>query len=85
MHAAKRRKRLAGPEPDREPERIPPGEYIGFLDWHGAGGSVRRLVIRQGTRANQIQVDGMAHSIGWDRLLRHIRARLATTKRRFHE
>lgn len=82
-HEAKRRKREAGPEPEREPERLPEGELIGTLTWRWASGEEKVLTIRQGKRRNQIQVEGMEHSIGWDKLLRHVRHRLAVPKRRF--
>ena len=57
-HAAKDRKRLASP---RDPElvRIPAGEYLGCLQWHGADGTVKRWVITQGMRANNITVQAL--------------------------
>lgn len=57
-HVAKARKRMASP---RDPElvRIPAGEYLGCLQWHGADGEVKRWAITQGVRANNITVQAL--------------------------
>ena len=92
----KRRERLAAGEVEREPERIPRGEALGVLTWHAADGQVRRWVVTQGPRANQIEVvarvpgcgfpvsgSGGRRVMGWDRFLAGLRKRLAVPKRRF--
>lgn len=58
-HAAKARRRIERAERgEDEPQlvRVPRGEYLGTLEWHAADGRVRRWVIRQGARANNITV-----------------------------
>lgn len=40
-------------------ERLPRGEFLGVLQWHAADGQVRRWVIRQGSRANNITVQAL--------------------------
>ena len=72
---------MEGPAPEPEPQRLPPGTYLGTLRWHAPDGSVRQVIVRQGARADQIQVDGMSRSIGWDALVRHLRAVLSQPKR----
>jgi hypothetical protein len=82
-HAAKARKRLEGPMPDRPPERIPQGEFLGTLTWQAASGEVKKMVVRQGDRANNIMVDGMRECHGWDYVMRKLRYRLSVRKMRF--
>lgn len=62
-HAAKQRRRIER-SPFRDPElvRVPRGEYLGILQWHDASGQVRRWVIRQGSRANNITVKALIHN-----------------------
>jgi hypothetical protein len=94
-HAAKARLRIERAEQgltDPEPERIPEGAPLGVLSWHAADGSVRRWVITQGPRANNIAVTarlaGADHAprvMGWDRLLAGLRRRLAIPKRTWTE
>ena len=86
----KRLERIAAGIVESEPERIPEGEHLGVLTWHASDGSVRRWVIKQGPRANNIGVvaltatkDHALRVIGWDRLMRGLRKHLAMPKRRF--
>ena len=62
-HAAKTRLRIERTS-QREPElvRAPRDEYLGTLQWHDASGQVRRWVIRQGSRANNITVKALIHN-----------------------
>lgn len=76
-HEAKARKRLAGGH-DGEPRRLPAGELLGVLRWHGADGSVTQCVVKQGTRANGIRIGKT--ECGWDYLVRRIRKKLSTKK-----
>lgn len=87
----KRRDRIESGLGEREPERIPEGEALGVLTWHAADGSVRRWVVTQGPRANNVGVvarvaqgDGDRRVMGWDRLMRGLRKRLAVPKRRWN-
>jgi hypothetical protein len=90
-HAAKARKRLARMAEgwvEDEPLKVPEGTPLGVLTWQSADGSVRRWVICQGTRANNIGVvarvaggDDLRRVMGWDKLLRGLRKRLAVPKR----
>jgi hypothetical protein len=57
-HAAKARKRLETP-PEPELVRVPAGKYIGYLQWHGADGAVKRWAVTQGLRANNITVQAL--------------------------
>jgi hypothetical protein len=77
-HAAKAKKRMQSP-PDDEPRRVPEGQFLGVLQWHAADGTVRRWTIRQGNRANNIQVQAKGRSLvcGWDRFFRGLRKRLS--------
>lgn len=77
-HAAKARKRMAGPRPERAPQRIATGILLGVLRWHGADGGVTQCVIRQGRRANAILIGKT--ECGWDTLLRRLRAKLSVKK-----
>lgn len=81
MRAAKERKRLAGPKPEREPQRVPTGMLLGVLQWHAADGGVKRLTVRQGARANQVRISGCRKDHGFDWLFRQLRAKLAAPRR----
>ncbi len=59
-----------------------------MLTWHAIDGTVRRWVIEQGPRANNIGViarvaggNDVPRVMGWDRLLSGLRKRLAISKR----
>jgi hypothetical protein len=77
MRAAKERKRLEGPPPDRGPQKVPAGTLLGVLQWHAAHGEVKRIVVKQGGRANQIRVAGCRKDHGFDWLFRQLRGKLA--------
>jgi len=88
----RRRARIDAGLADEEPERVPEGEALGVLTWHAADGTVRRWVITQGPRANNIGVvarvvdgDGERRVMGWDRLMQGLRKRLAIGKRRWSD
>ena len=75
---------------DPEPQRVPEGQPLGVLTWHAADGTVRRWVVEQGPRANNIAVvarvaggDDVRRVMGWDKLLAGLRKRLAVPKRVF--
>jgi hypothetical protein len=63
--------------------RVPPGRFLGSLQWHGADGLVKRVIVRQAARSNSIRVDGMRREIGWDELLKTIRRVLSVKKALF--
>lgn len=81
--AAKRIARAA--DAPEEPHRIPKGEHLGVLTWHAADGTVRRWTVRQGPRANNIEVvaGGKRIRCGWDHFLSSLRKHLAQPKRRW--
>jgi len=83
-HAAKARKRMEVPR-DPEPRRVLDGELLCTLQIHEASGQVRRWVVRQGPRANNIRVTAKNREVvcGWDKLMRSLRKRLALSKRVF--
>lgn len=83
-HAAKARKRMEN-LPHQTPSRVPAGVPLGVLQWHAADGKVRRWVIRQGKRANGMQVAAQGKKVecGWDHLFRTLRTKLAQPKRLF--
>jgi hypothetical protein len=69
---------------------VPEGAALGVLEWHAADGSVRRWVVTQGPRANNIGVrarvaggDDLRRVMGWDAFLAGLRKRLAVAKRIF--
>ena len=75
---------------DSEPQRVPEGQPLGVLTWHAIDGTVRRWVVTQGPRANNIAVvarvagrDETRRVMGWDRFLGALRKRLAMPKRLF--
>jgi hypothetical protein len=91
MRAAKERKRIErveGSLVDPEPQRVPEGRPLGVLTWHAQDGTVRKWVVTQGPRANNIGVivrvaggDETRRVMGWDRLLVDLRKLLAMPKR----
>jgi hypothetical protein len=73
---------------DQKPQRVPEGRPLGVLTWHAIDGTVRKWVIQQGPRANNIGVmarvaggDDIKRVMGWDKLLAGLRKRLALPKR----
>jgi hypothetical protein len=80
MRAAKARKRKESPMPERPPQRLPEGEYIGTLQWQDMSGKVNRWTVRQGKRVDQIHVGGMREDHGWDYVLAKLRAKLSKKK-----
>lgn len=92
-HAAKARKRIeraAEGLTDPEPQRVPKGQPLGVLTWHAADGTLRRWIIRQGPRANNIAItartrlmDSAPRVMGWDKLLTSLRKHLSLPKRLF--
>jgi hypothetical protein len=86
----KRQKRIAEGWVDPEPRRVPEGVPLGVLTWHATDGTVRRWVVTQGPRANNIAVvarvaggNETRRVMGWDQLLAGLRKRLAMPKRLF--
>jgi hypothetical protein len=86
----RRLKRIAEGWTDTEPQRVPEGKPLGVLTWHATDGTVRRWVVEQGPRANNIGVvarvargDDERRVMGWDKLLASLRKRLAVPKRVF--
>lgn len=69
------RKRMESGPPEPERDRRESGEWIGELQWRDAHGKIVRWPVRQGRRRNQVIVAGKA--MGWDWLLRGLRAHLA--------
>lgn len=75
---------------DQEPQRVPAGHPLGVLTWHATDGTVRRWIITQGPRANNIAIDSRvpgpdapSRVMGWDKFLAGLRKRLAMPKRLF--
>ena len=91
MRAAKERKRTEranGSWVDAEPQRVPEGFPLGTLTWHATDGTMRRWIIQQGPRSNNIMViarvahgDSTPRGMGWDKLLTKLRKHLAAPKR----
>jgi hypothetical protein len=81
MRAAKERKRMAGPPPDRGPEKVPAGDFLMSMQIHFAHGEAKKLVIRQGVRANQIRIDGCRRDHGFDWFVRQLRGKLSLSRR----
>ena len=81
-HAAKARKRMTAP-PLNEPRRIPEGELLEILDLRSSCGKMRRWIIRQGPRANNIIVESQGKRVvcGWDHLMTSLRKHLSVPKR----
>ena len=81
-HAAKATKRMEAPV-DCGPVRVPEGQLLGVLQWHAADGTVRRWVVKQGTRANNLSISAQGKTVagGWDKLLTSLRKRLAVQRR----
>lgn len=90
-HAAKARLRIERAESGQnEPElvRVPRGMYLGTLTWQAADGQVRRWIITQGERANNIAVlgrvaggDGVRHGSTWSALFGRLRRCLSVIRR----
>lgn len=81
-HAAKARKRMEiAAEPG--PVKLRDGEFLGVFQWHDASGQVRRWIIRQGPRANNLRVSskGREAIAGWDHFFRVLRKHLAAPRR----
>lgn len=82
--AAREKKRLEKLE-FRTPElvRVNKGQFLGTLTWQSADGEVRKWNIRQGKRANGIEVSAKGKKIqcGWDKLVRGLRKNLAVPKK----
>lgn len=57
------------------------GAFLGTLQFHFASGEAVKYTIRQGTRVNQIRVDGYPGDHGWDWLMRQLRGKLAIPRR----
>ena len=72
---------------DPEPRRVPEGEYLYTIQIQESSGQVRKWVIRQGDRANNISVTAKGREVvcGWDRFLSSLRKHLAIPKRILHE
>lgn len=70
---------------DPEPRRVPEGEYLYTIQLQESSGQVRKWIIRQGPRANNIRVSAKGKSVvcGWDKLMRSLRHNLSITKRLF--
>lgn len=93
-HAAKERLRVERAEAglvEHEWVRVPKGEYLGTLQWHDASGQVRRWVIRQGDRANNISVQALVFGCSSGRLYRtwtwlsdRLRRVLCPSRKRLH-
>lgn len=73
---------------DPEPQRVPEGNPLGVLTWHAIDGTVRRWVVTQGPRANNITVvarvaggDETRRVMGWDKLMAALRKKLSVPKR----
>ncbi len=68
-----------------EPRRVPEGEYLYTIQIQESSGQVRKWVIRQGPRTNNITVTSKGKSVtcGWDKLMRSLRHNLSITKRIF--
>jgi hypothetical protein len=81
-HAAKAKKRL---DTERVPElvKIDDRAPLGVLQWHAIDGTVRRWVIKQGPRANNLRVTAKGKEVitGWDHLLTSLRKHLALPRR----
>jgi hypothetical protein len=80
-HAAKAKRRMEEPA-DSEPSRVPQGQLLGVLQWHAADGTVRRWTIKQGTRANNLNISSLGKTVsgGWDKLFTFLRGRLAVKR-----
>lgn len=81
---AKAKKRMECPR-DPEPRRVPDGELLYTIQIQESSGQVRRWVINQGPRANNIRVKAKGREVvcGWDHLMRSLRHNLSIQKRIF--
>jgi hypothetical protein len=78
--ATRARKRQERPIPERPPQRLSEGEFLGTLQWQDMSGKVNRWTVRQGKRVDQIHVDGMREDHGWDYVLAKLRTKLSKKK-----
>jgi hypothetical protein len=84
----KRLQRASGGYAELEPQRVPQGQHLGVLTWHAADGTVRRWIVKQGPRSNNIGIlprifraTPFLRFMGWDTFLTGLRAKLSTPKR----
>lgn len=70
-----------------EPRRVPDRELLYTLQIQESSGQVRKWIVRQGPRVNNIRVCSKGREIvcGWDRLMRSLRKNLSIPKRILHE
>jgi len=90
-HAAKARQRIEAAESGQtEPDflRVERGTYLGTLTWQAADGQVRKWVITQGHRANNIAIvgrmagsDGLRHGCTWSAFFARLRRCLVGARR----
>lgn len=80
--AERARMRMESPAPD-EPRRVPDRELLYTLQIQESSGQVRKWVIRQGPRANNIRVFAKGREVvcGWDKLMSSLRKHLSISKR----
>ena len=64
---------------------LKPGDYMGTLQWRQCDGSVRKWIVRQGSRSNQIRIDGVKKEHGWTWLTDRLRVHLAQLTYRVSE
>ncbi|MEM6911071.1 MAG: hypothetical protein AAF555_05755 [Verrucomicrobiota bacterium] len=57
------------------------GELLGVLQWQERSGRVRRWVVRQSKRSNQIKIDGVPKPKCWSWLLARLRKHTACLTR----
>jgi len=65
---------------EEEPHRVPFGQFLGTLQWHGIDGEVKRLRVSQGKRSNSIRVADMDRDMGFDELFAKMRQVLSRKK-----
>jgi len=80
----KAEKRMAKPS-DREPRRVPDRELLEVIQIQSKCGQVRKWVVLQGPRANNIRVLSKSKEVvcGWDKLTRMLRKNLSRPRRIF--
>lgn len=85
LGAEARRRKIQEGSPDQTPRRVPEGELLEILDLRSASGQMRRWIIRQGPRANNIIVEAKGKKVvcGWDHLMKSLRRHLSVPKRLF--
>jgi hypothetical protein len=72
---------MEGPPPDRGPQKVPAGQFLMAMQVHFSHGEAKKLVIRQGSRANQIRIDGCRRDHGFDWLMRQLRSKLSIPRK----